>query len=147
MRIASSHLVAGLLMGLLLTGCAMADQSRIQGPYGHGRDNRVSTGVVGISLVIGAERIGDPAGLYVGMVHPDGPAYKAGLRHGDEVRSVEGISVTGKTYEQVANMIRGEVGTIVKMQVTDEKGIHELAVERVAGNKLKHPAESQDRPE
>lgn len=134
-------------MGLLLTGSAIADQSMSQAPYAHGWDKKGPHGVVGISLVIGAERIGDPAGLYVGMVHPDGPAYKAGLRHGDEVRSVEGISVTGKSYEQVANMIRGEVGTMVKMQVTDEKGTHDLVVERVAGDKLKHPAESQGRPE
>lgn len=147
MRIVSSRLGAGFLMGLLISGSAMADQSMSQAPYGHGGDGRVSSGVVGISLVIGAERIGDPAVLYVGIVHPEGPAYKAGLRHGDEVTSVEGISVKGKSYEQVANMIRGEVGTLVKMQVTDEKGIHELAVERVAGDKLKHPAESHGKHE
>jgi C-terminal processing protease CtpA/Prc len=97
--------------------------------------------------MIEAERIGDPAALYVGMVHPEGPAYKAGLRHGDEVIGVDGTSVRGKTYEQVVTMIRGEAGTNVRMEVKDEKGIHQLSVERVAGDKLKRPAESHGRPE
>ncbi len=147
MRIASSHLVAGLMMGLLIVGSAMADQTRSQVPSGPGADSRVSNGVVGISFVIGAERIGDPALLYVGMVHPEGPAYKAGLRHGDEITSVDGTSLKGKTYQQVVTMIRGETGTVVKMEVKDEKGIHQLSVERVAGDKLKHPAETHGRPE
>ena len=42
-------------------------------------------------------------------------------------------------------MIRGEAGTTVKMEVKDEKGMHQLSVERVAGDKLKRPAESQRR--
>jgi C-terminal processing protease CtpA/Prc len=92
---------------------------------------------------VGAERIGDPAILYVGMVHPEGPAHKAGLRHGDEIVSVDGTTVTGKSFEQVVKMIRGEAGTVVKVGVKDEKGLHELSVERVTGDALpKGPAGS-----
>jgi carboxyl-terminal processing protease len=147
MRISGSHIAVGLVMGLLVTGLAMADPHAGQAPYGHGDDTKLPKGVIGLSLQIGAERIGDPAILYVGMVHPGGPAYKAGIRHGDEVTSVGGISVKGKRYEEVVGMIRGEAGTIVKMQVTDEKGIHELTIERIAGDKLKHPAASDGRSE
>jgi S1-C subfamily serine protease len=137
MRIPGFHIAAGLIMGLLITGSVMAGQPTRQAPYGHGGDDpRLPHGVIGISLQVGAERIGDPAILYVGMVHPEGPAHKAGLRHGDEVISVDGAPVTGKSYEQVAQMIRGEPGTIVKVGVKDAKGLHELSVERVAGDKL-----------
>jgi predicted metalloprotease with PDZ domain len=136
MRITGFQIAAGLIMGLLITSSAMADQPNGQAPYGH-RDNTIlPNGVIGISLHVGAERIGDPAILYVGMVHPEGPAYKAGLRHGDEVVSVDGTTVTGKSYEQVVKMIRGEAGTVVKVGVKDEKGLHELSVDRVAGDKL-----------
>lgn len=145
MRIPRFNIAAGMMMGLLIAGSAMADPPASQAPYGHGGENRLPNGVIGISLMIEAERIGDPAVLYVGMVHPEGPAYKAGLRHGDEVTSVDGTSVRGKTYEQVVTMIRGEAGTTVKMEVKDEKGMHQLSVERVAGDKLKRPAESQRR--
>lgn len=89
MRITNFHIAAGLIMGLLITSSVTAGQHTGQGPYGRGDDTRLPNGVIGISLQVGAERIGDPAILYVGMVHPEGPAYQAGLRHGDEVISVE----------------------------------------------------------
>jgi len=148
MRITSFDIMAGLLMSLLVVGSAVADQPANQAPYGHGDDTKLPKGVIGLSLQIGAERIGDPAILYVGMVHPDGPAHKAGFRHGDEIVSVDGTSVTGKSYEQVVTMIRGEAGTSVKVGVKDEKGFHELSVERVAGDKLpRGPAGFHGHPE
>jgi len=125
----------------------MAGQYTGQVPHAHRVDTRLPNGVIGISLQIGAERIGDPAVLYVGMVHPGGPAYKAGMRHGDEVVSVDGTTVTGKSYEQVVEMIRGEAGTVVKVGVKDEKGLYELSVERVASDKLpRGPEESHRNP-
>lgn len=136
MRISGSHIAAGLMMGLLVAGLALADQPARQMPYGHGADTKLPSGVIGISLHVGAERIGDPAILYVGMVHPEGPAHKAGLRHGDELISVDGMPVKGKSYEEVVTMIRGEAGTVVKVEAKDEKGLHELSIERVAGDKL-----------
>jgi S1-C subfamily serine protease len=136
MRITRFHIAAGLIMGLFITGSVTAGQPTGQAPYGHGDDTRLPNGVIGISLHVGAERIGDPAILYVGMVHPEGPAYQAGLRHGDEVMSVDDAPVTGKSYEQVAKIIRGEAGTIVKVGVKDAKGLHELSIKRVAGDKL-----------
>ena len=96
-----------------------------------------SDGVIGISLHIGAERVGDPASLYVGRVHREGPAHQAGLRHGDELVSVDGTAVSGKSYEQVVQMVRGEAGTNVKLGVKREgEGLREVSVARVAGDKL-----------
>jgi len=147
MRISGVHIAAGLIMGLFITGSVMAGQYTGQVPYAHGDNTRLPNGVIGISLQVGAERIGDPAVLYVGMVHPGGPAHKAGIRHGDEVISVDSAPVTGKSYEQVVKMIRGEAGTVVKVGVKDEKGLHELSVERVASDKLpKGPGESHGTP-
>jgi C-terminal processing protease CtpA/Prc len=147
MRISGVHIAAGLIMGLFITGSVTAGQYMGQAPYVQGDDTRLPNGVIGISLQVGAERIGDPAILYVGMVHPGGPAHKAGIRHGDEVVSVDGTTVTGKSYEQVVKMIRGEAGTVVKVGVKDEKGLHELSVERVASDKLpRGPAEPHGKP-
>ena len=147
MRISGFHIAAALMIGLLVTSCAMADQHTAQAPYGHGDSTKLPKGVIGVSLQIGAERIGDPAILYVGMVHPGGPAHQAGLRHGDEVVSVDGVPVTGKSYEQVVTMIRGEAGTVVKVGVKDEKGLRELSITRVAGDKLpRGPAGSHESP-
>ncbi|MFO0700675.1 MAG: PDZ domain-containing protein [Nitrospira sp.] len=136
MRIFWVPIATGLIMGLLVASPAMADQHMGQAPYGHGIDSKLPHGVIGISLQIGAERIGDPAILYVGMVHPQGPAQQAGLQHGDEIVSVDGTTVTGKSYEQVVHMIRGEVGTVVKLGVRGENGLRELSITRVADDKL-----------
>ena len=147
MRISGVHIAAGLIMGLFMAGPLMAGQYTGQTPSAHGGDARLPNGVIGVSLQVGAERIGDSAILYVGMVHPQGPAHKAGIRHGDEVVSVDGTTVTGKSYAQVVKMIRGEAGTVVKVGVKDEKGLHELSIERVADDKLpKGPAESHGNP-
>ena len=139
---------AGVIMGLLLTVAAVgADQPMSQVPYGHGDDAKLPSGVIGVSLQVGAERIGDPSVLYVGMVHPEGPAHQAGLRHGDEIVTVDGTAVSGKSYEQVVKMIRGEAGTVVKLGVKGDGGPRELAITRVAGDKLpKGPAGSHGDP-
>jgi C-terminal processing protease CtpA/Prc len=148
MRIKRIHIATGVMMGLLLTGAAgAADQPVSETPYAHGNETKLPNGVIGLSLQVGAERIGDPAVLYVGMVRPEGPAQQAGLRHGDEITTVDGAAVTGKSYEQVVKMIRGEAGTIVKLGVKGDAGTREISITRVASDKLpKGPAGSHGSP-
>ncbi len=138
MKIKSIHIIAtGVMMGLLWAGgAAAADQPVNEAPYAHGDEAKLPNGVIGVSLQVGGERVGDPAVLYVGMVRPEGPAQQAGLRHGDEIMSVDGTAVTGKSYEQVVKMIRGEAGTIVKLGVKGEAGTREISITRVASDKL-----------
>lgn len=148
MRIKSIHIATGVMMGLLLAGAAVAaDQPMSQTPYAHGDEAKLPNGVIGLSLHVWAERIGDPAVLYVGMVRPEGPAQQAGLRHGDEIMSVDGTAVTGKSYEQVVKMIRGEAGTIVKLGVKGDADTREISITRVASDKLpKGPVGSHGSP-
>lgn len=137
MRIKSIHIATGVMMGLLLTGAAgAADRPVSEAPYAHGDEAKLPNGVIGLSLQVGAERVGDPAVLYVGMVRPEGPAQQAGLRHGDEITTVDGTTVTGKSYEQVVKMIRGEAGTTVKLGVKGDAGTREISITRVASDKL-----------
>ena len=108
--------------------------SQTQRPLGD--DATLPKGVIGVSLHVGAERIGDPASLYVAHVHPEGPAQQAGLKHGDEVVTVNGAAVAGKTYEQVIQMVRGEAGIVVKLGMKGDGGVREITLTRVAGEKL-----------
>ena len=102
----------------------------------HGDEANLPNGVIGVSLHVGAERLGDPASLYVAHVHTEGPAQHAGLKHGDEVVTVNGAAVTGKTYEEVVKMVRGEAGTVVKLGVKGEGALRELAITRIGSEKL-----------
>ena len=148
MRIKSIYIATGVMMGLLAAGAAVAAEQPVgEAPYAQGDEAKLPNGVIGLSLQVGAERIGDPAVLYVGMVRPEGPAHQAGLRHGDEIMSVDGTAVTGKSYEQVVKMIRGEAGTIVKLGVKGGADLREISITRVASDKLpKGPAGSHGSP-
>jgi S1-C subfamily serine protease len=139
MKVKSPYVAGGMVLGLLWAGTVWAaDQPASQAPYGHGDDTKLSNGVIGVLLQVGAERIGDPGVLYVGKVRHDGPAHQAGLKHGDEIVAVNGTPVTGKSYEQVVSMIRGEPGTVVKLEV---KGTRELSITRVANDKVRETPE------
>ena len=101
------------------------------------RDNaNLSKGAIGVAMHVGAERVGDTASLYVAHVHPEGPARQAGIKHGDEVVTVNGAPVLGKTYEEVVQMMRGEAGTEVKLGVRRGEEVREIAIIRVAAEKL-----------
>jgi len=102
----------------------------------YGTEVALPDGVIGVSLHVGAERVGDTAVLYVAHVLPEGPAHQAGLKQGDELTTVNGVAVSGKTYEQVALMVRGEVGSAVKLGVKSEGGLRELSVTRAASQTL-----------
>lgn len=110
------------------------DKGSMQRPSGD--EPQLPKGVIGVALHVGAERIGDPALLYVAQVHPQGPAHQAGLQHGDEITTVDGTPVAGKTYEQVILMVRGEPGKAVTLGVKGDKGARELSITRVAGETL-----------
>jgi hypothetical protein len=64
MNVTGIHIAAGVMMGLLLTGAAWAaDQPMTQTPYAHGHEDKLPNGMIGVSLQVGAEHIGDPAVL------------------------------------------------------------------------------------
>ena len=148
MRINSIHIATGVMIGLLLTGAAWAAEQPVsEAPYAHGDEAKLPNGVIGLSLQVGAERVGDPAVLYVGMVRPEGPAQQAGIKHGDEITTVDGTAVTGKSYEQVVKMIRGEAGTIVKLGIKGDADTREISITRVASDTLqKGPSRSDGSP-
>jgi C-terminal processing protease CtpA/Prc len=131
------HMAAYLMLGVLYTmDAGAADRPTAPVPNAHERQANVAHGVIGVSLHIGADRVGDPAVLYVAMVHPGGPAQEAGLAHGDEIITVDGTVVSGKNYEEIVNMIRGTPGTVVKLGVKGEGGIRELSISRVPSQDL-----------
>ncbi|HXB11404.1 MAG TPA: S41 family peptidase [Bacteroidia bacterium] len=56
---------------------------------------------------------------YIEITEPyeGSPAAKAGLKAGDRVLSVDGISITGKSTFDVGKLLKGQPGTAVKLEV------------------------------
>lgn len=44
-------------------------------------------------------------------------AFKAGIRAGDRILSINGNKVEGKTYEQISGFLRGNAGTNIKLKI------------------------------
>ncbi|MFN7793808.1 MAG: S41 family peptidase, partial [Cyclobacteriaceae bacterium] len=51
------------------------------------------------------------------MVYADYPAYKNGLRIGDEVIKMDGIELSKLSLEEANHLMRGQVGTPVKLTI------------------------------
>ncbi len=89
------------------------------------------SGIVGLALHLTARRVGDPAQLIIRAVHPSGPAARAGITHGEEIFSVNGQALTGKTYQEAVSLIRGEIGTTVNLGLQGPQGKHTISIIRV----------------
>jgi len=92
---------------------------------------RLQSGIVGLALHLTARRVGDPAQLIIRAVHPSGPAARAGIMHGEEISSVDGQSLTGKTYQEAIAIIRGEIGTTVRLGLRGPRGERVVSIIRV----------------
>lgn len=133
-------LLAVLFALLVLTpmqGQAQPSHAQQGNPHGDLSDPMLPPpGIIGVALHLTAERIGDPAGLFIRATHPLGPAVKAGLTHGQEILAVNGRSVKGKTYREVVSMIRGEVGTSVTLLVKTFSDVKEVKIIRASEAQL-----------
>jgi hypothetical protein len=65
-------------------------------------------------------------------IRPEGPANKAGLKEGDKLLFVDGKKVAGigLKEEDVANMLQGKKGTVVKLKIQRQHAISELLIVR-----------------
>ncbi len=71
----------------------------------------------------------------------DGPAYKAGIRSGDYVTAVEGVSVRGKDLDEAIKGMRGLAGDPVTVTVLNAKNISKDVVvirQVVRGRAVRH---------
>ena len=130
-------LLFALLLMIPIQGHAQQEPPPPGNPHGALSDPMLPPpGIIGVALHLTAERIGDPAGLFIRATHPLGPAVKAGLTHGQEILAVDGQSVKGKTYREVVSMIRGEIGTSVTLLVKTFSDVKEVKIIRASEAQL-----------
>lgn len=73
---------------------------------------------IGVTVDSGARE----EGLLVQSVTGDGPADKAGVRTGDVITAVDGVSIAGDARQEGSDRIRGEAGTQVTLTLLGEDG-------------------------
>jgi carboxyl-terminal processing protease len=74
---------------------------------------------VGIAVTVSME---DARGLLVLSVTRDGPADKAGIVAGDLIVSAEGVSLAGEARYQGSDLIKGDKGTAVTLEILAADG-------------------------
>lgn len=66
---------------------------------------------------IGVSMTEDEKGAFVSSVFLNSPAYKAGLKSGDIMVSVNGLGIAGKSLTEIASLIKGPVNTTVDIGI------------------------------
>jgi carboxyl-terminal processing protease len=72
----------------------------------------------GIGASIQNYSVGDSVDTYVAATFQGSPAFKAGLRFGDRIDAVDGVTMHAKSSAEVRDKIRGPRGTQVKLTIT-----------------------------
>ncbi|HVA01349.1 MAG TPA: S41 family peptidase [Terriglobia bacterium] len=80
---------------------------------------------VGMSIQSRPGKMGKLVTFVVAPI-PGSPAFRAGLRPGDIIAKVDGKPTEGLTTEQVANLLKGPKGTVVRVTVEREGSVKPL---------------------
>lgn len=73
---------------------------------------------LGIGASIQNYAIGDSVDTYIAATFQNAPASRAGLRFGDRIDAVDGVSMHAKSSAEVRDKIRGPRGSHVKLTIT-----------------------------
>jgi carboxyl-terminal processing protease len=76
---------------------------------------RHETSFAGIGVLLSRQQNEQPP--LIAEIFPNSPAASSGLKRGDRITAVDGHDVTGKTVNEIAQLIRGPRGTDVRVQV------------------------------
>lgn len=81
--------------------------------------NDQSSRYFGIGATIGdlSDADGNVLATYIKATFDGAPAHRGGLRYGDKILEVNGVSMVGKAFSEVRNHLRGPQGTAAKIVV------------------------------
>ncbi len=81
--------------------------------------NDQSSRYFGIGATIGdlSDADGNVIATYIKATFEGAPAHRGGLRYGDKILEVNGVSMVGKSFSEVRNHLRGPQGTSAKIIV------------------------------
>ena len=93
----------------------------------------------GIGASILNYSIGDSVDTYIAATFQDAPAAREGLRFGDRIDAVDGVSMHAKSSAEVRDKIRGPLGSHVKLTITHaNSGLTDIV--EIVRNKVPQPS-------
>lgn len=117
-----------LAPGLLILGMLLARS--LPPPCGVGIAAAAEVfGGVGVLLDFDPQ---DPKSVLIYSVTYKSPADKAKIKRGEQLLKIDGVDVTGLSLQQMAEKIRGPVGTQVVLTVSGSGGLRDLPLTREA---------------
>lgn len=93
----------------------------------------------GIGASILNYAVGNSVDTYISATFQGSPASRAGLRYGDRIDAVDGVSMHGKSSAEVRDKIRGPRGTHVTLTVTRAATLKQESVE-IIRNAVSQPS-------
>jgi C-terminal processing protease CtpA/Prc len=108
-------------------------------------DACANAGVGSIGAVLGRDR--DTGALHVRETPEGMAAAEAGLLPGDQVKMIDGVLVDELDKARIQELLRGEVGTKVKLTIVRGEQVLHLELTRGAMRKPEKPAEPEERIE
>jgi carboxyl-terminal processing protease len=79
---------------------------------------------------VGMQVTATKRGLRIDHVYPGSPAQRGGLKAGDVIVRVDGRPLAGKSSAEATALIKGRVGTSVKLSVDDGQRVRDVKLER-----------------
>ncbi len=126
--VSEQQLVQGAIKGMVDT---LDPHSQF---YDQKAAQRLLENTVGEYAGIGVDVIMDDAQFRISKVQPQGPASQFDIRLGDVITHVDHIALAGLNYEKVIDLLRGEAGSTVKLDVQrdgEKKPRHHVLTRRL----------------
>ena len=95
----------------------------------------------GIGATIGdlSDEKGNVVATYIKATFDTAPAHRAGLRYGDKIVEVNGVSMLGKPFSEVRNHLRGPRGTGAKI-VVERNGTGKREIVEIVRDAVSQPS-------
>jgi len=68
--------------------------------------------------------------IYISEPYEDSPAQKAGLKAGDKILMIDGVSIKNKAQEEISSLLKGQSGTELVVQYDRFGTINEVSLKR-----------------
>ncbi|MEK3881945.1 S41 family peptidase [Paenibacillus sp. PL2-23] len=122
----------------LINGAAQGMVASLKDPYSHylvGEEGKAYTQSYEAEFFgIGANMRQEDGAFLITSVIKDTPAERAGLLEGDKLLAVDGVEVTGKPFNELLGLVRGEEGSSVTLRIqrASEDEPLEMTMQRAA---------------